>query len=75
MAKIKTFYGNEAYREKFDTEISIFLEELEKNGHAFISLNTISFSKHSGYIDTFRTEILYQENQTRKVISEKLEKN
>lgn len=75
MAKIKTFYENESSRFKLDLQVSDFLDELEKNGHTFISLNTIAFSKHSGYIDTFRTEIIYQENQTRTVISEKLDKN
>lgn len=75
MAKIKTFYGNEDYSMKFDLEVSNFLDELEKNGHTFISLNTIAFGKYSGYVNSFRTEILYQENQTRTVISGKLDKN
>ena len=74
MAKIKTFYGKEDYCIKFDLEVSQFLDELETNGHTLISLNTIAFSKYSGYMDSFRTEIVYKENQTRTVLSEKLEK-
>ena len=72
MAKCKILYGHAFDKERIDLEIEKFLHELEINGHTFLHMNTISFGGNKSYIDEFRTEIIYQENNTRKVIIEKL---
>ena len=71
MAKCKIFYANETKRLELDSKVEHFLDELETNGHTFISMNAISYGKNQNYIDEFRTEIIYIQNPTRKVIVEK----
>lgn len=71
MAKCKIFYACESRRSQLDEDVRKFLNELEENGHTFLSMNTISYGERTGYVDHFRTEIVYQENHTRKVLVEK----
>ena len=73
MAKCKTFYCDETEREDHDSKVRLFLEELEECGHTFVNLNTIAFSERRDVMEKFRTEIIYFENPTRKVIFEKTE--
>lgn len=73
MAKLKTFH-NDARNSRFhDEEINKFLQFLEDNAHVLIDVKTIPYGTSKEYIDTFRTEIYYRENHTRKVIVEKNE--
>jgi hypothetical protein len=71
MAKYKTFYANESEGKLLDEAVSEFLEKLEEEGHTLIRVNTITYGESQGYMDCFRTEIVYRENHTREVITEK----
>ena len=52
-----------------DEEIHSAIEHISEEGHAFISMNTTNFIlKETIFL---RTEIVYRENQTRKVLVEK----
>lgn len=53
-----------AYNEKVKT----FVNNISIQGHTFISINTIAYGQN---LNRLRTEIIYRENQTRKVIFEK----
>ncbi len=56
-------------QEQIDSEaISSALAFISLEGHAFISMNTTVFGSNN---DNFRTDIIYRENQTRKVLFEK----
>ena len=72
MVKYKTFYSSDIHYDAHDSKVKLFLEELEEHGHTFLKLNTDSFGT-STHVDKFRTEIIYLENPTRKVIFEKTE--
>lgn len=74
MLKYNTFYNNESNRRRHDESIEKFLEVLSNDGHTLISINTISFGEYKNVVDIFRTEIVYRENCTRKVIMEKTDK-
>lgn len=68
MIRYKTFIGHRDYNEESDKKISDFLETISIEGHTFISLNTVTSGQ---YHNNFRTEIVYRENITRKVLIEK----
>jgi hypothetical protein len=71
MAKCKVFYSNQSGKIYHDRSVSEFLETLETDGHTFLNMNTIVYGTSKEYMDEFRTEIIYIENQTRQVIVEK----
>lgn len=76
MAKYKTFYSCISDSEDFnrnahDKKVNDFLEDLENECHTLIKVNTISYGTSRSYRDCIRTEIIYRENYTRKVITEK----
>ena len=73
MIKHKAFYTHIDVRDKHDADIQNFLDDISKEGHTFISINTIAYGKYSDTLNNLRTEIAYKENQTRKVIIEKTE--
>ena len=52
----------------FDKKVKTFVENISIEGHTLISCNTIA---HGQYLNRMRAEIIYRENQTRKVIVEK----
>jgi len=71
MVKYKTFFnyiGREEECKKHDESIKLFIEKLSTEGHTIISVNTIGLGSSLSYA---RTEILFRENITRKVITEK----
>jgi hypothetical protein len=51
-----------------DFKVKSFIEGISEKGYTFISVNSIAYGEHRNRI---RTEIIYRENQTRKVIVEK----
>lgn len=71
MAKYKTFYGHYDDYKNYDSAINDFLINLENNGDTLISMNTITYGTSNGYMNRFRTEIIYQENPSRTVLTEK----
>ncbi len=52
----------------YDTKIKKFIEQISIDGHAFISSQVSIMGENNNII---RTQIIYQENQTREVIFEK----
>jgi hypothetical protein len=54
--------------EAYNKEVKEFIENISIEGHTFVSCVTIS---HGQDMNRLRTEIIYRENQTRKVIVEK----
>lgn len=70
--KIETLYlldfSSESELKNFDKKIQEKLNKLCEEGHLFISMNTISLG---GTNRNLRNEIIYKENETRKVIVEK----
>lgn len=52
----------------YDTKIKNFIEQISIDGHAFISSQVSILGENNNII---RTQIIYQENQTREVIFEK----
>jgi hypothetical protein len=72
MIKYKTFskYTSDSTDaiESYNKEIKDFITEIDMQGHTFISINTIA---HGSNLNRLRTEIIYRDNETRKVIMEK----
>jgi hypothetical protein len=72
--KIKHFtvptYFEENQISKHYKQINQFLSEIDKEGHTFISIQTLTIPD-SDEIKII-TEVLYRENPTRKVITEKV---
>lgn len=56
--------------EKHDKETNDFIEKISNEGHTFISLNQVAYGRFES-TNRIRTIIVYQENSTRKVITEK----
>lgn len=52
----------------YDKKVKNFIEQLSIDGHTFISSQVSIMGETHGMI---RTQIIYQENQTREVIFEK----
>lgn len=71
MIRQKTFYEYTDSAKSHDENVQNFLDKISEEGHMFISLNTIAYG-HNGHLNRLRTEIVYQENYTRKVITEKI---
>jgi hypothetical protein len=75
MIKRKVFYGsvyNGAVRELFDKEVDVFIEEISKEECVIISYNTFSYNPQGNNgSHSIRTEIIYKEIPTRKVLIEK----
>lgn len=69
---ITGYVGKDNGLAKFDKQVKDFINELSYEGHAILSVNSISCGSSNSYI---RTEILYREIETRKVITEKEQKN
>jgi hypothetical protein len=77
MIKIKTivtagtYIGSSRYSAEHsihDTRIDEFLKSLEENNNIYISHRTITTNSDNS---TLRTEIVYKEDETRKVLVEK----
>lgn len=69
--KIITNQNWESNLREHNKEIELFLQQISISESTFISLNTISISERG----LIRTEIVYRENPSRKVIVEKENKN
>ena len=69
MIKCEIICNTASYRIKHDLAVKQWLSWLNSEGHTFISMSTITFME-SG-LSYLRTEIVYRENITRKVIVEK----
>lgn len=54
--------------EQYDKKVTNFIEELSKAGHTFINSTVSVFGSDN---QVLRTQIIYQENQSREVIFEK----
>lgn len=52
----------------YDTQVINFIEQISIDGHTFISSTVSILGEKNGII---RTQILYKENYTRKIIFEK----
>lgn len=61
-------------RTQHEKLISDFIESLSKNGHTFISIDSVSYGRWE-YNNRVRTIIVYLENPSRKVIFEKAKKD
>lgn len=79
MIKKKVFYGNlenNSYSLKFDNEVNDFIDTVLNNDDCkLIKYNTQIYGKHREYMDCIRTEIIYQITPTRKVLTEKENKD
>lgn len=60
-------------RDAHEKEISNFIENLSKEGHTFVSIDSVSYGRFEPN-NRIRTIIVYIENPTRKVIVEKKSK-
>ena len=58
-------------RDEHNREISEFIEQLGKDGNTFINMNSVGYGRFES-VDRIRTIIIYIENQTRKVLVEKI---
>ena len=58
-------------RERHDKEINGFIEQLSNEGHTFINMNSVAYGRYDA-CNRIRTIVIYIENQTRKVIVEKI---
>lgn len=54
--------------DEHDDEVATEIDKINEEGNSIISMNTKFFGK---YMNWARTEIIYRENQTRKVLVEK----
>jgi hypothetical protein len=75
MIKYKTFYTNVNYDNNkidHDKKVSDFINLMLFEGHTFLSTNACPYGVNNSHI---RTEIIFIENQTRRVIVEKQNKN
>jgi hypothetical protein len=75
MIKRKVFYGSiysEDVKKSFDKEVDAFIEEISKEECVIIHYNTFSYSPQvdNGF-HSIRTEIIFKEIPTRKVLTEK----
>lgn len=77
MIKYKTFYSQMDVEDRIshDSSIRKFLEELCNAGHSFMSIKTDIYGLTQNLSNRMRTEIVYQENPKREVITEKTEQN
>jgi hypothetical protein len=73
MIQYKVFYAHTDEHTEHDDSVRKFLNELSEVGHTLIRTNTAVYGVSSGYLNRLRTEIVYRENPTRKVIVEKNE--
>ncbi len=70
---ITDFVGTQkSLAEDFNKRVKEFIENISIEGHTFISVNTIAYGTD---FNRLRTEIIYNENLTRKVLFEKSSKN
>jgi hypothetical protein len=75
MIKRKVFYGSiydSTVKEEFDRQVDFFISEISKEECVIINYNTFSYSPQvdNGF-HSIRTEIIYKEIPTRKVLIEK----
>lgn len=64
-------YDSVANIKKFDIRVGDFVNSLSENEWPIINYATTMFGLTTGKMDKIRTEILYRECPTRKVITEK----
>lgn len=68
---ISSFENLSETNSRQQVKIDAFLEMLNEEGHTFISIQTISTPETNKNYAGLRTEIIYRDNCTRKVITEK----
>lgn len=74
MIKRKVFYGtiySVSSAKQFDNEVNAFVEEIAEKEYVIIKYISSVYSTSAGYMDKIRTEIVYKETPTRKVLTEK----
>ena len=75
MIKRKVFYGSvysQGVKETFDIGVDLFIDKLSEEGCAILYYNTFSYSPQvDNGSHSVRTEIIYIETPTRKVLTEK----
>lgn len=74
MIRYKTFYSHIDDRELHDSDVRQFIHDLCNAGHSFVNVQTVMYNNTTDHkLNRMRTEIVYQENPKREVITEKIE--
>lgn len=55
---------------EFDGEIQKFITSIEEEGHTFLSMGSVSYGRGSS-TNRIKTEVVYRDNEKRKVMTEK----